>query len=121
MNNVQRRVIAIGFILLLLIGVTVMVASVVVPLVAIHFRLSRNGAIAKQLAESMEAQFPGVEIRAAAAYNREEVYVIIVSESNERKRAEFERWLRNQKVEREIAPQIRLRFQGDEDNGKLIE
>ena len=88
----------------------------------IQDRLSRNGAIATQLVESLRARFPGADFGGAASYESEVVYITIWGGLDRAKRQDVEQWLRRLKVEQEIAPAIWLRFpgdRGDEDTIKI--
>ncbi len=83
------------------------------PVVDIELRLWRNGAIADRLAASLHSRFPAVGFRGAASYKDEVVYIVVFDHVDGPTRGEIERWLRAEKAERKIAPEIRLRFAGD--------
>jgi hypothetical protein len=83
------------------------------PLVRIQFRLSRNGAISRQLVESLHSRFPGVDFRGGASYEREVIYISVFEHVDETIRREVEQWLREEKSKQHIAPEIYLMFVGD--------
>jgi hypothetical protein len=90
------------------------------PFVMIQLRLSRNGAIARQLAEALHTQFPEVEFRGVAAYNREVVYITVVGDLDEARRRDVEQCLRRLKAEQNIAPTVELRFSHRADDEDII-
>jgi hypothetical protein len=92
----------------------VVIVTFVWPLVSIQLRLSRNGKIAQQLVHSLEARFPGINFRGAANYEREVIYISVADRLDEATRLDVERWLREQKIEQKITPQIWLRFEGED-------
>ena len=81
--------------------------------VSIQLRLSRNGAVAQRLVESLRARFPGVNFRGAASYEREVIYISVVDHVEEAIRSEVEQVLHQEKAEHCLEPEIRLRFVGD--------
>jgi hypothetical protein len=83
------------------------------PLVNIQLRLSRNGAIAAQLVESLRDRFPDADFRGTASYEQEVIYITVVGGLNKSSRQDVEQWLRRQKTERKIAPAIWLKFSDD--------
>jgi hypothetical protein len=103
------------FILLLSVGI-----AFIGPLVSIQLRLARNGKIAHQLVQSLETRFPGIRVRGAASYEREVIYLSVGNHLDEAARTEVERWLREQKTEQTIAPQIWLRFEDDAFDQEII-
>lgn len=88
-------------------------APFVWQIVSIQLRLSRNGAIAQRLVESLHARFPGVAFRGGASYESEVIYITVVELVDEATRGDVERWLRGQKIEQKIVPEIWLRFSDD--------
>jgi hypothetical protein len=87
----------------------------------IQLRISRNGKVAQQLVESLEARFPGIRFRGAVSYEREVIYISVVNRLDEADREEVERWLREQQIEHRITPQIWLRLEsGDPDKVVVI-
>lgn len=82
-------------------------------IVSIQLRLSRNGAIAHRLVESLHARFPGVAFRGGASYESEVIYITVSDRVDEATREDVERWLRGQKIEQKIVPTIWLRFSDD--------
>src|SRR5262245_45017797 len=101
-------------------GVLVLLGCLAWPFMTIQLRLSRNGAIARQLVESLHTKFPGAEFRGVAAYNREVVYITVVSGPGEGRRRDVEQWLRRLKAELNIAPGIELRFPQEVDDKDTI-
>jgi len=89
------------------------VAVLAWPFVRIQYRLSRNGAITRQLAEALHSRWPSVDIRGAASYEREIIYITAFDQLDEATRHDMEQWLREQKTERRIEPEIQLRFMGN--------
>jgi hypothetical protein len=85
----------------------------------IELRLWRNGKVAQALAQSLEVRFPGGGFRGAASYKDERVYIVVANRFDQTVRDDVETWLRKEKGEHKIAPQIRLRFAGD-DLGKDV-
>jgi hypothetical protein len=83
------------------------------PLVTIQLRLSRNGAAARRLVESLHSRFPNVDFRGAASYEREVIYLTVFDHVDETIRREVEQWLRQEKIEQQIMPEIHLRFLDD--------
>jgi hypothetical protein len=101
------------FLPLALVAVAVFV-FVLWPAVSSQFRLSRNGASARQLVESLHASFPAVNFRGAASYEREVIYISVLERVDAPVRAEIEQWLRQEKQKRKIGLEIRLQFAGDD-------
>jgi hypothetical protein len=93
---------------------------IVWSLVTIQIRLSRNVPIARGLAASLQAQFPGITARGAASYESERIYITVVSGLDPRSRHEVEQWLCRQKEEQKIAPAIWLRFGDDAQENDVI-
>ncbi len=89
--------------------VLVLIGGLAWPLVRIQLRLSRNGEIAARLVEALRARFPGADIRGAASYEREIVYIRVVGGVGPACRLDIEEWLRMRKAERGIGPAIWLR------------
>lgn len=87
------------------------------PLVSIQLRLSRNGAIAARLVESLRTRFPGADFRGTASYEQEVIYVSVVGDLDPASRPDVGQWLRRLKAEQGIAPEIWLRF-SDTGEGK---
>jgi hypothetical protein len=87
----------------------------------IAYRLSTNGAVAKELVESLKNQYPGATIHGGASYERESITITVVDGIDKKSRPELERWLRQEKNERKISPEIWLRFPSGEDFETLIE
>jgi hypothetical protein len=106
------------------IALIALMASVVIgvgwPLASIQLRLSRNGKIAHQLVESLEAKFQGKNFRGAASYEREVIYIRVGNGLDDADREDVERWLRVQQIEQQIAPEIRLRFEKDDPDKEVI-
>jgi hypothetical protein len=99
--------------LLMVLVVLVVVVFLVWPIVSIQLRLSRNGAIAHRLVESLHARFPGITFQGAASYEREIIYITVVNHVDEASRRDVEQWLREEKNEQKIVPEIWLRFSDD--------
>ena len=94
----------------LVLVVLVIFAAFVLPLASIQLRLSRNGALAARLVESLQTQFPGAEFRGGASYEREVVYIQVAGKLAPERRSDIEQWLRRLKAEQGIAPAIWLTF-----------
>jgi hypothetical protein len=99
--------------LLLALVAFVVIRGFVWPLVSIQFRLARNGKVAQQLVESLEARFPGAQFGGVASYEQEVIYILVRSRLGEGDRREVAKWLRQQKAEQKIAPRIELRFRDE--------
>jgi hypothetical protein len=112
-----RKLLAIFVIALL---AFVIIGGFIWPLVSIQLRLSRNGRIAHQLVESLQARFPKSEFGGAASYEREIIYIQVRNRLNQGERREIETWLREQKNEQKIAPQIWIRFLEDKEDNDII-
>jgi hypothetical protein len=84
------------------------------PVADIELRLWRNGKVAQALAGALEVQFPGGGFQGAASYKDERVYIVVANRLDQAVRDDVEIWLRKEKGELHIAPQVRLRFVGDE-------
>ncbi|CEF49246.1 unnamed protein product [uncultured bacterium] len=116
MVSLQRKLPGVA----LLVLVAVVVTGVTWPIVAGQLRLSRNGKIAHQLEELLEARFPGIGFRGAASYEREVIYISVVNRLADADREGVERWLRVQQIEQQIAPDIWLRFESDDPDKEVI-
>jgi hypothetical protein len=108
-----RRPIWIRFLPLEVAAVAVLV-FLVWPVATIQLRLSRNGAIARQLAEALHTRFPGADFRGVASYEREVIFISVLNRVDESVRRDVEEYLRAEKTERRIELEIWLRFLGDE-------
>lgn len=106
----RRRLL--GWLLISILAVVAMI--VVIPIGEVYSRLSRNGATARQLAEGLKARFAGVEVQGRPSYESEVVYITIQSDLAMERRREVEQWLREQKTNHHIAPEIWLRFDDGE-------
>src|SRR5262249_36329362 len=106
--------------LLIVLVLSGLVMLLVWPLVSIQLRLSRNGAISRQLVQSLQAQFPGVSFSGAASYEREVIYILVAGQIDEPTRRDVEQWLRGCKTEQRILPEIWLRFDDDCDDSSTI-
>jgi|SRR5579871_236991 len=101
------------FLRTLTILIIVIVASVVWQIVSIQLRLSRNRAIADRLVESLHSRFPDITFHGGPSYEREVIYININEHLDKATKREIEQWLRQQKAEQKIAPEIELRFSED--------
>jgi|SRR5579884_1154999 len=110
------RIFLIGVIAVLIL----LIISLIWQYVEIDHRLSRNGKIARQLVEALEIRFPGSEFGGAASYEREIIYIHVRNHLDESKRQDVETWLRKQKNEQKIEPQIWLRFDQDTGDNDII-
>jgi hypothetical protein len=81
----------------------------VVPLLDIHFRLSRNEPIANKLVEMLGARYPGTTFRGGASYMRDEIAIWVVGRLDDLSRKDVEEWLREQKIEQNIKAEIWFR------------
>jgi hypothetical protein len=90
------------------------------PFVSIQLRLHRNNTIAQQLVGSLSGQFSGSDIRGAAAYDREVVYITVIGRSEENKQKDILDCLRRLKSDLGIAPAIWLRFSEDSDDEQWV-
>lgn len=99
--------------LLICVPLSLVLFAFVVPLIQIQLRLSRNGAIAREVAEALQVQFPGPRYNGAASYEKETVYITVWEEVDKARRPDVERWLRAHKAERGIAPKIWLSYGDD--------
>jgi hypothetical protein len=104
----------------LLVVLVFVVIGFIVPMVSIQLRLSRNGKIARQLAESLTASFPGIRFYGAASYEKEVIYICVVNRLDEADRQEVERWVREQKAEQNIAPEIWIRFENEDLDKEIV-
>ena len=100
MATLHRKLLRVFSILL----VILVIVSVIWPFVSIQLRLSRNGKIAHQLVESLEARFPGSQFGGAASYESEIIYITALNRFDEAERQDVETWLRKQQIEQKIAP-----------------
>src|SRR6516165_9359446 len=92
-------------------GITLLllyVAYGVWMLATISLRLSRNGAIASQLLESLNQRFPGAVFRGGPSYEREVIYITVQRGLDRALWQEVEQFVRAQKAEKGIAPEIEL-------------
>lgn len=99
----------------LLVVAIILCGLVLWQLLQIQLRLSRNGAIARQLASSLREKYAGVEFRGNASYEREVVYLTVGEGFDQARLEELERWLRNQKTERGIGAAIWLQLLAEPD------
>lgn len=106
--------------LTILLVLLVIAAPFIWTLASIQLRLSRNGAIANRLVESLHARFPGLDIRGVASYEREVLYISVIGHVEEAPRQDIEQWLRGQKDEQKIAAVIWLRVLDDADEVNTI-
>jgi hypothetical protein len=113
----HRRWLRFLLIALVVLGIVVFL---VWPLVSIQLRLSRNGAIARQLVQSLQARFPGISFGGAASYESEVIYIHVADRVDEPTRRDIEQWLRGQKTEQKILPEVWLRFADDFDDSNTI-
>jgi hypothetical protein len=90
--------------------VSILLACFILPLVNIQLRLWRNGAIATRLVDSLRAEFPGAKFRGNVSYEREVVYINVLSGLAPEHRRDVEQLLRRLKAEQRIAPAIWLWF-----------
>lgn len=103
----QRRWI---HVLLAVIVVVFLCGGIAYPLVSIELRLWRNRAIAARLVESLRTRFPAARFRGNVSYEREVIYISVLSEPDPESRPDIERWLRGFKSGQGIAPEIWLLF-----------
>ncbi len=107
------------------IATTLIVALIIAitwPIVSIPLRLSRNGAIAADLVATLHADYPGVRFRGSASYEQEVIYISVVEGSDKIDRKDLERWLREKRIDDNIAPAIYLTFSvGFDDQSIRIE
>jgi hypothetical protein len=89
--------------------------------IRIELRLSRNGTIAQQLETSLEARFPECKFRGVASYEKEVIYINVLNRLDKAKWHEIETWLREEKIEQKIDPQIWLEVAIDSDNIIIID
>ena len=103
----------IGFLPLAVVAVGVLV-FLIWPIVTIQLRLSRNGATARQLVESLHSRFPSVDFRGAASYEQEVIYITVFDRVDATLRHDAEQYLRSEKADRHIEPELLLRFVGND-------
>jgi hypothetical protein len=106
--------------LLIVLMVAGVAAFLVWPFVTIRLRLSKNSAISRQLVQALQTRFPGVSFRGAASYEMEVIYIDVGGPVDEPTRREVEQWLREQKTEQEIRPEVWLGFGEDFDESTTI-
>lgn len=110
MDNPERRWFG-RFLLALVLAVPLV--TIVYPLVSIQLRLSRNGALARSLVESLNDRFPEAVFRGGASYEREVIYITALGRLEDSRRREVEQWLRDKKAEQRILPEIYLDFSNE--------
>jgi hypothetical protein len=89
-------------------------------LAIVQLRHSKNGAIANQLVESLSQRFPRTTLRGLAKRGRDVVFITVVWSFDAANQRDIEEWLRAQKAERGIAPEIWLSFWHDDDETEPI-
>ena len=90
--------------------VSILLGALILPVVNIQLRLWRNGAIATRLVHSLRTQFPEAKFRGNVSYERELVYINVLSELAPERRRDVEQFLRRLKAEQGIAAAIWLWF-----------
>ncbi len=78
----------------------------VLPFIDIQLRLSRNGAIAAQLVESLHIKFPLANFSGTPSYEREVIYIQVGKDLDREWHPEVEQWLRKLKEEKKIKADI---------------
>jgi hypothetical protein len=114
MNKILRC-----FLFVVVLLIFVFVAGIAVQIVQSSFRLSRNGEIGSQLVQALQGRFPGATFRSSASYEHERIYITVVNGVDDPDRPEVEKWLRAQKIERELSPELWLFFLPDDDQKPL--
>jgi hypothetical protein len=103
-------------VLTVLLGIATMFA---VQIVQIQLRLSRNGAIGRELVESLQVRFPVAKFRSAASYEREAIYITVIDGIDDANKPEVERRLRAEKNERKLPQEIWLDFLPNDDPKRI--
>jgi hypothetical protein len=82
-------------------------------IVSIPLRLWRNGAIAREIVDRLSVRFPDAHFRGTASYERDVIYITLVSDPKNLDRQEVEAYLRTLKAQRRIAAVISLKYVDD--------
>jgi hypothetical protein len=68
----------------------------------------------------LEARFPGISFQVAPSYEREVIGVSVEDSLDMQSRHAVEHWLREQKMEQQIAPEIWLRFSDERESHRVL-
>jgi hypothetical protein len=94
----------------LIIGVTGIVACLLLPLGCIQWRLYKNERAKQPLLDAVRRQFPDVTFRGAVSYEAPRVYIGAFEVRDQAAQAAIKEWLANAKELLRLDVQIRLIF-----------